>query len=415
MTNIQVLKSLITNIERSLTILGSPEFAQTNDLPGLQQDFKTLRIKFNELSRLTNRGRATAELRTDKLRKLKKWLDAYSQQREKTLESALPKKYHNKDLMIDASVLDQYHRYAIMALQYISNLTPRYQTLKERIDNILSVGKMLGTHLHKFELSEENLPTVDELSDDDGIEELNSDELEEDLDLSKVPTVVPAQMIKTIGALLKIYAKFIKKVEIKYDEIIPLIERLETVNLDELFPKINQRNTLIQSLFKNLVNVNKLLYQGKFHYSLAFRQKYYELIGECLTYLPDTLAAQVRTMLAQFQAKSPMEEAIDHSVGGIKEYDPIQDQSMMRASPFSQIPIPAKEIMDYSKPLPPPPKVPQFPLVTEPPSSGEKLKPEIGDKLSPEEKVKYEKLWQVASKFEVNQLLKIANNLNSKL
>jgi hypothetical protein len=429
MSNVQVLRGLVNNLERSLNLLASPEFAQVNDLPALQQDFRVLKARFQELSRLTNRGRATAELRTAKLKALKKWLADYSTNWNQTVTNAVPQRYRNKDAIIDTTALDQYQRYAHLALQYMANLTSRYQDVKEKVDAILEVGRMLNTHLHKFDLTEEDLPSVDQLSDDDGLEELSSDELEEELDLSKAPTVAPLKMIKSVGALLKLYARFIKKVEAKYDEMQPLIDRLELVSLDELFPKINHRNNLVQSLFKNLVNINKLLYQGKFHGGLAFRKKYYELVGECLPYLPESLAAQVRFMLARTQPKSPAEEAVEHSVGGIRRYDPLKDPEMGRSSPhLAKEPVSPtpqvwqpdpKKVEEVSKtlrslPLAPKPVVRPANTQSEPPASGERVRQDIGERISPQDKARYEKLWEVAAGFEVKHLTKQATILSQK-
>ncbi len=420
MNDIQILRTYVSNIEKTLDLLSSPDFAQTNDLGALAKDFNTVKTGFSQLSKITNQGRATADLRTEKLKALKKWLEAYSANREQTLEEAIPKKLKNKDALIDTSTLDQYQRYAHLALNYMGNLTPRYQNVKSTVTKVMQTGALLNKHFDKFELSEEDLPAVDLLSDEDGsstmeMEELDSDLLEEELDLSKAPTVAPLKMIKNIGSILKYYARFIKKVEAKYSEFMPLLQRLEQIDLNELFPKINEKNKLIQNLFKDLVNINKTLYQSDFKYKLAFREEYFKLVAECLEYLPENMAKQVAFAINRFKEKTKMEEAIDKSVGGMKQFDPTKDPNFNQSSPHLNVPKPElvepwkadpKKIEEVKKSLQ---QLPGPDLTTP-----LKKSPFIGDELSDEEKKKYKSLWETAAKFDQNSLTKIANKLANK-
>lgn len=426
MTDIQLLNAKANGVKTLMQQLSSSEFGKEADPEFLHKKFLLLQKKFGELTKVSNAGKATPELRA-KLKTLKKWYDKYADTAKypssaEVAISGLPKKYLNKNVVLDAQTLKQishFKIYIVHVFNYMQKLDAKYRETKETIATLMEKGKTLQTHMDKFIITEDHIPSYDYFAADD----------EEEYELTgNEPEVAPTKMVSGIQTILNKFHQFSIKVTEKYQEVASLAQELDDVDLGDFFNRTNQRNKLIKQLLHNLSEINGLLYQGTIPGNHALREQYYQIVENCAELLPDHIASRLLATIKPRKNKGKMQSALERSLQGIDKYDPAKDPGMKFQSPHVRnyvAPAP------FEKPELGPledridrkvrhQELSELPQKGEPLTSAEKTKYENlwndtrqGEPLSPEDKEKYEKLWNTAQARK--KMLKIARYYQSKI
>lgn len=358
-------------IENIVSELETLEKFKIDNLTGL---FVSLKNEFVRLSKLTNNGKVPAELKKTKLQALKKWLQDYSD-KENFLLGTVPKKLKNKPVAVDSTTLDTYQEYAQIAIQYIEELPVKYADLKERILPLLKIGERLTKDAENFEMDEGYLFAL-------------AQEFAEDI--IETQTHNPAKTINSVKAILRVYGRFIEDVEQLQGSLLYNAETIEnTLQLDpgydpesaleQIYRKLNQRNRLVASLVKNLFSLKKLIENNDFSQKLLIVREYQNGLEEVSRHLPFTIFNR----LAISKNISPLEQELARSPGKVKEYNPLQDPEM--GWPKGK---PSKETAKQYTPV--------YEETQQTPDLPEKTENQL---LTPEEKKKYEKLWEEASPY----------------
>lgn len=395
MNSVQILSQKINTVKR---ITNELLLYKDTDPEILHGKLILLKKKFQEFTKLTNAGKASQELRKEKLKVLKIWLDNYDDPAQVAIKH-LPKKYLNKNITLPSRTLQEisYFKYYIeLIIEYMEKLEPRFLALKEKVISILEKDNVLKQHINKFLISPDDVPDLDLLAAEDN-----------DI-LGDLPEVAPAKMIATIQSILKKYHSFSLLVAEKYKDIISLIQELDNIDLGEFLSKVNIKNKLIQQLLRNLIDINKILYQEKdLKYKPLLREKYYRLVEECITVFPQHIGEKVLSIIEQHKGKEQLQEAIEGSLGGINKYMPEKDPLMTYQSPHivsykpkEKLEEPLEERIDRKLRHQDLAEVSQRP----------------GASLSPEEKNKYEELWSKSNSnnrelLKISKAYKIAFNL----
>lgn len=379
--------SIINNI---VTELDSLTAFETSDL---MSKLNLLQKEFLDLAKLTNDGKGSAELRTEKLKILKKWLQDYSD-KERFLLQTVPQRLKNKPVAVDSTTLDKFQEYAQTAIDYISALPAEYKAIKARVLPFLAVRKQLFKNLDSFELDEGDLLAL-----------AAKEEIVEHV------THSPEKTIKSIRAILRRYDKLILAVDAKEQTILQLLSDFENALqltgdyteeniLQAIYTQLNRRNKLLQALVKNLSNLKKTIETGNFKHQLAVIKEYQVGLQDFNKYLPE----EVINKLSLTTLTSPIEEELARSPGQIKKYDPLQDPQMEWPEPQETEPTQIKPKEDIGQRVDRAMKHRELAELAQRP----------GQELMPEEKQKYEQLWETASLQSAKKLARIANYLETK-
>jgi hypothetical protein len=384
MNNIPMLRSYIHRVESILSELNSNELNPI-DLPDIISKLSLLKEHFEELSEITNNGKGPSQLNA-KLKILNKLLVSYSKDKDEFLINNLAKKYKNKNVSIDTSTLEKYILYSEYTVKYMQELGSRYKQTKNIVTPLFKLHSKLTGVANLFELQEEDLPSFDNLSVDDLT--------------SSVEEASPAKTINSIRSLLRIFGKFIKTVEDKYQKMDSLLNEgaergVDT--LEELYSKINYKNKLIQSLFNNLLNVKNIISESNYQHKLAFIAEYKKLLKLCIKYLPQKMMQRFLND-PMLRETSQVDEELARSVGKIRNYDPSKDPMMFPNSNKKSVVKEPPAILQQRTRIP----TPELDL----PLEKEEI---IGDPISSEDKKKYEALWNAASLKRLNKLAQIFN------
>lgn len=373
----QLVLAKINNLQQVMQDLSSPEFGKEADPELLHKKFLVLQRKFNEFTRLTSAGKASPELRKTKLKFLQDWINKYENPAQAVI-SGLPKKYQNKNVTLNPQALKQvafFKNYIQHIISFMDKLEPRYKELKQVVSDIMEKGKTLQTHLDKFLLTDDFIPEI----------ELFAAKKTEETDITgDLPDASPAKMIKTIQVVLNKYHKFSVDASNKYKEIEHLVNELEPIDLGEFLDRSNKRNKLIQALLRDLVDINKTLYQAKFSSGSLLREKYYRLVEECVPLVPDHIGAKLMAVIKPRKGKGKFQTVLDQSLQGVQKYDPFKDPATKYQSPH---------VLTYNPSVPVTPTMEQrvdTRLRNQMPNDSQRP----GTPLSPADKDKYQQLWQ---------------------
>jgi hypothetical protein len=165
--------------------------------------------------------------------------------------------------------------------------------------------------------------------------------------------------------------------------------------MKEFFASLNKRNLLLKSLLKNFANLNQTIYNGNFSNNLNIRNRYNELLSECINKypIPDTFVNKL-----QLDTLSPVDQEVNRSMSRIRERafsEPVDTF----VSPW-QKPVENSPVLEEKE-------VSKSPLSKEDKNKYESLwDAPIGDKISPEEKSKYEALWAFRSALNIIKMAK---------
>lgn len=380
-------------INKIVSELDSLESFETNNL---MSKLNLLQRDFLDLAKLTNDGKGSAELRTEKLKTLKKWLQDYSD-KEKFLLQTVPQRLKNKPVAVDSTTLDKFQEYAQTAIEYITKLPVEYKAIKEKVLPFLAVRKTLFKNLSSFELDESDLLAL--AAKEEVIE----------------PVIhTPEKTIKSIRAILRRYDRLIIAVDAKEQSILQLLTDFENTLqlkgdyteeniLQTIYSKLNQRNKLLQSLVKNISNLRKTIANADFKHKLAVIKKYQSDLEAFNKYLPE----EVISKLSLTTLTSPIEEELARSPGQIKKYDPLKDPEMDWPKPTKELPeiSPKEDMAD---------RVDRVLRHQELADISQETGMRPGSPVSSEEKQKYEQLWETASLQSIKKLTRIANYLETK-
>lgn len=411
---IQSLKANIAGVEHYMQQLRSPEFGKDADPEVLRSKFLLLQRRFSEFTKLTNAGKGPPELRA-KLKVLKKWLDKYSDPEKYPAPAHiaienLPQRYKNKNVTLDNRSLQTiayFKFYITKVFEYMSKLHSKYTELKDKISDILSVGQTLHKNLDKFLITQDDVPSYDYFAADD------DDEITGDL-----PTVSPAKMIKTIQVILNQFHAFSTKVADSYNEVALLTKELDNVDLGEFFTRTNQRNSMIKKLLSNLVEINKTIYQSKLPSAPLFRQKYYQLVEECVPLLPPHIGRELSATIAPRKDKGRFDQALEQALHGT---DPNKSPAQMFSSPHLQYTPPAETPIAENTQQARVDRALRFEEIQDLLNRGEPLNPAqrkqyeelwAGKAISPAQRVEYEKLWNEAQSHK--RMMKLASHYHRK-
>lgn len=387
-------------INKIVSELDSLESFETNNL---MSKLNLLQKDFLDLAKLTNDGKGSAELRTEKLKTLKKWLQDYSD-KEKFLLQTVPQRLKNKPVAVDSTTLDKFEEYAQTAINYISGLPAEYKAIKARVLPFLVVRKQLFKNLDSFELDESDLLALAAEPPPRWFREPPVEAI----------THNPEKTIKTIRAVLRRYDRLIIAVDAKEQSILQLLTDFENTLqlkgdyteediLQVIYSQLNNRNKLLQSLVKNISNLRKTIAGGDFKHKLAIIKKYQSDLETFNKYLPE----EVISKLSLTTLISPIEEELSKSPGQIKRYDPLKDQEMEWPESEEELPeIKPKEDMAE--------RVDRALRHQELADISKETGMRPGKPTSPEEKQKYEQLWETASLQSTKKLTRIANYLETK-
>ncbi len=375
-TDIKVLASIVTSIQNIIDELEMYDSLKIN-IDSLQEDFKNIRTTFGSLKKFTNQGKGSQFLRVIKLKELKKWLAEYSKSPLKGVETDIPKRLQGQEFAIDTALLDKYRRYSELAIEYMTSLPSKYKEVAGKVVSAMNKQKEIEKLSKIFEIKQSELPAVDELRDDDGAE------LEEEIDIDSLKLLSPKKTVKKIQGILSRYGKFVSKTEEMLNLLDEMTSRIEETDTEALFMQVHERNELIKRLFRNLVLMNKSLYQADFETVSLMREKYIELVNSSTRFLPERMAKLVAQHIKPI---SRFEQLVNSRSEG---FDPAKDEDTFFTSPHIPSPppyLPLNEDKEYELPEELMPKPLELPGKT----------PE-GTSISEEEKKKYEALWEEAS------------------
>lgn len=371
-------------------IISELDSLKTFEPKELSVQFDKLQENFLNLTKLTNNGKGPSELRTDKLKALKKWLAAYAD-KEQFLQNTVPQRHKTKVVAIDSSTLDTYQKYANLALNYMTEMPIKYQEIKNRTLPILAMRKQLFKNLDSFVLKESDLMSFAAKEDIETIIE--------------GVTHTPTKTINSIRSILRVYGKFIKAVEISQEEVLPLLDFFNNMSIEQIYTQFNKRNRLLQSLVKNLSNIKKIIERAPFQHKFAIMKEYQILLESMNEYLP----TEVINHLTITNLTTTLQDELDKSPKQIKKYDPLKDLKMNwpkadeLVSTKSKVTKPQEAMKD---------RVDRAIRHQELAETSQRP----GKTLSPEDKKKYENLWknETSASKKLTKLTKLAAYLISK-
>lgn len=391
---IKIVEKLTSELDRWTTV--KPD--------NITKQFNALQKSWLTLAKLTNNGKGPTELRTEKLKALKKWLSAYAN-KEEFLQNTIPQRYKNKTVVVDNSILDTYQEYANLAIIFMTEMPIKYQEIKDKVLPLLAMRKELFKHLDDFELEESDLLAVAAIE-------------------TEVEGMIhtPQKTINSIRAILRNYAKFIKSVQIVEAEIEELLAYFEGTTLEVIYNRLNHRNRLLKSLVSNLSNIKKTIEEANFQHKLAIIKEYQVILEGMSQYLPDNVIHK----LSLAKLTSPIQEELERSPKYVKRYDPLKDPEMVWPEPVtpkeeekSKETIEKRvdrlvrnyELADEAKELA---QRPGKPLSPEEKKKYQELWNREGVPVSPEDKQKYEALWEREASLKLKKLIRLAKHLEIK-
>jgi len=367
--DVRTVKSLLTRIE---SIMGQLDdlSVEGDSVNGLCEKFKLYDSNFTKLARLTYNGDLPPALRK-KVPKIKQWLTSLQESLNKENASRT-----NKKALLDLSEVEKYQDYCEKISHYFDEVFPtRYENISQGAESILEKYKVLKKNMRHFDLPSD-LVNPDLLRAEDA-----------EMNLAQPKTVA------AIIPIVKEFASFIKKVQVLLSSLEAITDELTNVDVKELFVALNRRNILLKSLLINFSNLNQAIYAGNFASHLAIRTKYHDLLAECIKRYP---------IPETFSSKLKLEDSPEHEVD--RSIKRTRERAM--TEPVDTFVSPWQREMDIPVTVQAPPKI-TMPVL----SPEDKVKYESlwnspqGDKLSPEEKSKYEALWAYESAI---KLLKLA-------
>lgn len=368
-------KSIISNLEQIISELNSAGDGGYNYLYDLESRYHELEGLVQQLTRLAPAGKMLPEFEED-YQYLKEFVDNYS---DKFLEEKIPQKLRNKDVVVDSTELEHYLHYAKVAIKYFDALPSNYKAYVNKAKSLLPVGNYILDNIESFKLTEKDIPKIDYLLADD----INPQEFE---------AVPPKQFASRIKTKLQRLAKYVKKLESKFENIKSLIHQLHDTDLETVIPTTNKKNHLIQRGFKQMQELNKLIYQSNFSHNVAIRQQYWKLLEMLSAHLPQDLENKITRKVDHLSGsnidltKSIKEEALNFKKQPMSQW----------VSPWVEDPdLELDPVTDLKWP------VPKGAPVT-PKQKQELEELWTGKKITPEEKARYEKLWEVAAKIQKN-------------
>lgn len=393
-----LVKNYLSIVENITSELDSLESFEPNYLIA---QFNKLQTSFLNLAKLTNNGKGPSDLRTDKLKALKKWLAAYAD-KEQFLQSTVPQRHKNKAVAIDSSTLDTYQGYANLALNYMAEMPVKYQEIKDRALPALAMRKHLLKNVDSFTLDKSDLMAF----------AAKKDEVE-----GLVHT--PAKTINSVRSILRAYGRFIKAVETATAEVLPVLDFFEDKSLETIYAQFNKRNRLLQSLVKNLSNIKKTIEQSTFQHKFAIMKEYQALLEGMTDYLPE----EVISRLTVVTLTAPLQDQLDRSPKNVKRYDPLKDPEMNWPEPQESTPEPAKPVETMKDRVDRTLRHQELTEVSQRPgktlSPADKAKYEglwnrEGLPVSPEKKKEYEALWEAEASEKLRKLVRLAKYLEVK-
>lgn len=368
-----VVLAKISNLQNIMKQLSTSEFSKEADPELLYKKFLTLQKKFNEFTKLTNAGKASPELKVTKLKFLQNWIDNYENPAQAVI-GGLPKKYQNKNVTLSPQALKQvfnFKKYIPHIIEFMNKLEPRYKELKKVVSDVMEKGKTLQVHMNKFLLTNDFIPEIELFA---------AGKTEETEITGDFPNVSPIKMLKTIQSIISKYYKFSVEASNKYGEIENLVNELEPIDLGDFLDRTNKRNKLIQALLRDLVDINRTLYQTKFSSGPILRQKYYQLVEECVPLVPEHIANKLLAVIKPYKDKGKFQTVLDQSLEGIQQYKPSTYQS--------------PHVTNYTPPTPILPSLEKrvdHRLINQELAN---ISQRPGQALSPKEVAQYQRLWK---------------------
>jgi hypothetical protein len=359
LNSVERFKQLLMSIQSILKSLNGKEHITPDLLQSRVGKFKELNTLYRDIVKYTHDGNFSPALRI-KFKKLISWKDNLN----KLLEQESKMKKH-QNTTFDIAEVEQYVDYIEKIEYFVESCPGRISLLKEMFLPLEKPFQFLAKNKNwnKFQLQESDVISADLLKSDD-----NNAVVKE----KAVQVATPTNTLKMVKASINEFAKMIKRVKTHLFRINELITELSSPPLEEILSGLNQKNLLIKKLLQQLSEINRLIYTSKFENELLIRRRYEELLKAVSRHLPAFLVAKFA-----LPEKNQIEELTDSSIGGLKN-QMNQDRSVGKdfVSPWIQQQVPNK------------PKVPSSPIPT-----GQYEKHIKENKVSPEEKSKYEKLW----------------------
>jgi hypothetical protein len=366
--SVKMVRSLLTNIQSLMNNLDELKVGGES-VGDLFDKYKLFDSTFTKLARLSYNGDLPPNLRKE-LPKIKSWLE--------NIEDALNRETSNKKTILDLSEVDKYKDYCEKIEYYFNDVFPmKYENVSQKAENILNNFSLLKKNMKHFKLPDD-LVDADLLRSED----------------SELKLVQP-KSLSGIKNIVSKFASFIKKVKVMISELESLADDLGDIDMKEFFASLNKRNLLLKSLLKNFANLNQTIYNGNFSNNLNIRNRYNELLSECINKypIPDTFVNKL-----QLDTLSPVDQEVNRSMSRIRERafsEPVDTF----VSPW-QKPVENSPVLEEKE-------VSKSPLSKEDKNKYESLwDAPIGDKISPEEKSKYEALWAFRSALNIIKMAK---------
>lgn len=405
-------------IENIISELDTLESFEANDL---MFKLNALQNAFKDLAKLTNAGRGTSELRTEKLKILKKWLQDYSKKEEFLLQT-VPQKLKNKTVAIDNTTLDRFQQYAENAIYFIDDLKSRYKEIEERVIPLLTARKELFKNVDDFEIPENELLALAQ----------QEDEIE-------ATVHSPQRTIIKIRAILKRYNEFVTATEAKEREVMTLVHYFENIFklnseytakdiLHKTYSQLNRRNRLVTALVRNIGNLKKTIQSSNFTNKEKIFTEYQVGLEEIGKYLPiqvverlSLAALAIPAEEEQQRKQTQIEMELAKSPGQIRKYDPLKDPEMNWPKPENKKPLDEDKSPEvkpvFTPTYPDTTKLPELPKGWTTKEDKDKYQKfwDEGEPVDPMDKKKYEQLWETAdSHSSTKKLVRLANYLENK-
>jgi len=370
-------KIIISNLDQIIQELNSSELNDSgyNYLYDLESKYYELEGQVKKLKRLIPDGKILPEFEQD-LNDIKDFVNNYS---DEFLEQKIPQKFKNKDVVVDSTELEKYLRYAKIAIEYFDKLSQKYKSFISQTRKFVPIGAYIQDNLQSFKLTEQDIPKIDYLLNDDSPPQ-------------EFQAIPPKQFASRIKAKLQRLAKYVKNIEKTFEEIEKLAWEVWDVDLESIIPSTNKKNQLVQRAFKQLQDLNKLIYQSNFSSPVAIRRQYWKILEILSKHLPTDLGNKIMKKVDHLsgenidQTKSIKEEALNFKRQPMTQW----------VSPWTQNPdLEPDPVTDLKFPVP----------IGAPVTPRQKEEYESlwkGKKVTPEEKARYEKLWEVANKINKN-------------
>lgn len=376
--DVKVFTSILRRAENIFKELETIPYSKEEDLQSLLDKFKLHKQLLSQLMKLTNKGNFTATLRK-KTDRTKAWLSSI----EENIEKERSNKRNKKNVLLDISQIEKYKEYCEKVEVFFEDTFPeQYQEILSNSKRILENYDILSKNIRYFVVPQDIINPDLLRAEDDGFMEMD---------------VAEPKNLTTIKPVIANIATTIKKVMNILSSIQDLEKELVSLDIKSLFKSLNTRNALFKSLLTNMVQLNKIIYQGEFYNNLQIRQAYQNLLDKIMDEYP-ALGSKLSNLTLQKQ--DPIQEEILSSMVGIKEQLE-QDSVDTFVSPHYNKPISSDEIQ-YPQPPPLPSRSPNKTIDPQEKARYESMWRE-GDPITPEEKQKYEKLWAASSK--MNQLM----------